>query len=308
MLTGDKRETAINIGHSCRLIKDYSSVVVLDHELGNLNDRLADAFALMSNETTAHSVLVVDGRTLTIIDTDPATKALFTDVAVRADSVICCRASPSQKASLVKTIRKEVKGSVTLAVGDGANDIAMIQEAHLGIGIAGKEGLQAARTSDYSIAQFRYLQKLLLVHGRWNYVRICKYLLGTLWKEMMFYLTQALYQRWNGYTGTSLYEPWSLTMFNTLFTSLPVVFMGVFEKDLAASTLLAFPELYNIGRQNRGFNFRKYFCWSTLAACEAVLIYFLRLTGSMGWPRSQRIKSCTPWVILPSPPASLLSH
>lgn len=274
MLTGDKRETAINIGHSCRLIKDYSTIIVLDHELGDLNHRMAHAFNEMRSDKTAHSVLVVDGQTLTIIEADRAAKALFTDVAIRADSVICCRASPSQKASLVRTIRTKIKGSVTLAIGDGANDIAMIQEAHLGIGIAGKEGLQAARTSDYSIAQFRFLLKLLLVHGRWNYVRICKYLLGTLWKEMLFYLCQALYQRWNGYTGTSLYEPWSLSMFNTLFTSLPVIFMGVFEKDLAASTLLAVPELYNMGQRNRGFNFWIYFRWSILAACEAVLVYF----------------------------------
>ncbi|KIW86236.1 hypothetical protein Z517_01631 [Fonsecaea pedrosoi CBS 271.37] len=275
MLTGDKRETAINIGHSCRLIKDYSTVIVLDHEFGDLHDRLAQAFVQIADEKTAHSVLVIDGQTLTIIDADRATRALFTDVAIRADSVVCCRASPSQKASLVRTIRTKVKGSVTLAIGDGANDIAMIQEAHLGIGIAGKEGLQAARTSDYSIAQFRFLLKLLLVHGRWHYVRICKYLLGTLWKEMMFYNAQALYQRWNGYTGTSLYEPWSLSMFNTLFTSLPVIFLGVFEKDLAASTLLAVPELYNYGQRDRGFNFWIYLRWSALAVCEAVLVYFM---------------------------------
>ncbi|KAI1620105.1 phospholipid-translocating ATPase [Exophiala viscosa] len=275
MLTGDKRETAINIGHSCRLIKDYSTIVVLDHELGNLHTRMATAFADINGDKTAHSVLVVDGQTLTIIDADRASKALFTDVAIRADSVICCRASPSQKASLVKTIRKKVKGSVTLAIGDGANDIAMIQEAHLGIGIAGKEGLQAARTSDYSIGQFRFLLKLLLVHGRWNYIRICKYILGTFWKEMMFYLVQAIYQRWTGYTGTSLYEPWSLSMFNTLFTSLPVIFMGVFEKDLAASTLLAVPELYNIGQKDRGFNLILYFWWASLAVCEATIIFFI---------------------------------
>lgn len=275
MLTGDKRETAINIGHSCRLIKDYSTVIVLDHELGDLHSRMASAFATIDSEKTAHSVLVIDGQTLTIIDADPASKALFTDVAIRADSVICCRASPSQKASLVKTIRTKIKGSVTLAIGDGANDIAMIQEAHVGIGIAGKEGLQAARCSDYSIAQFRFLLKLLLVHGRWNYIRICKYTLGTFWKEMLFYNAQALYQRWNGYTGTSLYEPWSLSMFNTLFTSLPVLFMAMFEKDLAASTLLAVPELYNIGRCHRAFNFRIYLWWATIGACEAVMVYFI---------------------------------
>src|SRR5439155_3944832 len=130
------------------------------------------------------------------------------ELAICADSVICCRASPSQKASLVKAIRTKVNGSVTLAIGDGANDIAMIQEAHLGIGITGKEGLQAARSSDYSIAQFRFLLKLLLVHGRWFYVRISKYILVTFYKEMLFYLTQAMYQAYCGYTGTSLHEQW----------------------------------------------------------------------------------------------------
>ncbi len=130
---------------------------------------------------------------------------------------------------------------MTLAIGDGANDIAMIQASHVGVGISGREGLQAARIADYSIAQFRFLQRLLFVHGRWNYIRTGKYILATFWKEMVFYLVQALYQRYNGYTGTSLYESWSLTVFNTLFTSLPVILLGIFEKDLRADTLLAVP-------------------------------------------------------------------
>jgi phospholipid-translocating ATPase len=273
MLTGDKRETAINIGYSCRLVKDYSTVVVLDHEQGQVDQHMATALTDIQGGQVAHSVVVIDGETLALIEAELPVKKLFINLAICADSVICCRASPSQKASLVKAIRTKVNGSVTLAIGDGANDIAMIQEAHVGIGITGKEGLQAARTSDYSIAQFRFLLKLLLVHGRWNYIRVCKYTLGTFWKEMLFYLTQASYQRYNGYTGTSLYEPWSLSMFNTLFTSLPVIFMGVFEKDLAASTLLAAPELYSKGQRNGGFNIRIYLWWAFLAACEAVLIF-----------------------------------
>jgi phospholipid-translocating ATPase len=130
--------------------------------------------------------------------------ALFVDLAILADSVICCRASPSQKAGLVNAIRERVPESVTLAIGDGANDIAMIQEAHVGIGITGKEGLQAARTSDYAIAQFRFLTKLLLVHGRWNYIRTCKYTLATFWKEFLFFITAAYFQHYTGYTGKFL--------------------------------------------------------------------------------------------------------
>jgi len=185
MLTGDKRETAINIGHSCRLIKDYSSVTVLDHETGEVEQHIAAAILAINEGNVAHSVVVVDGQTLAMIEADKSIRALLFELAIIADSVICCRASPSQKAGLVKAIRKRVNHAITLAIGDGANDIAMIQEAHVGIGITGKEGLQAARTSDYSIAQFRFLTKLLLVHGRWNYVRTCKYTVGTFWKEMV---------------------------------------------------------------------------------------------------------------------------
>jgi phospholipid-translocating ATPase len=91
----------------------------------------------------------------------------------------------------------------------------------------------------------------------------------------MFYLTQALYQRWTGYTGTSLYESWSLSMFNTLFTSLPVIFLGVFEKDLLPQTLIAVPELYTKGQRNGGFNFKIFFAWIFMASSEAIMIYFI---------------------------------
>ncbi|CAK4034379.1 phospholipid-translocating P-type ATPase [Lecanosticta acicola] len=274
MLTGDKRETAINIGHSCRLIKDYSSVSVLDSEAGDVEQNIAASIIDINRGGVAHAVVVIDGQTLASIQSDEAMLTLFLDLAILADSVICCRASPSQKAALVHSIRTRLKKCVTLAIGDGANDIAMIQEAHVGIGITGKEGLQAARTSDYAIAQFRFLVKLLLVHGRWNYIRTCKYTVGTFWKEMLFYLTQALYQRYNGYSGTSLYESWSLSMFNTLFTSLTVIFLGVFEQDLRASTLLAVPELYTKGQRGAGFNLKVYLGWMFTAVCEAVIIFF----------------------------------
>ncbi|EAU39354.1 conserved hypothetical protein [Aspergillus terreus NIH2624] len=275
MLTGDKRETAINVGHSCRLVKDYSTLVILDQETGEVEQTMVKLTTDIHKGTVAHSVVVVDGQTLAMIESDETLRVRFFNLTVLVDSVICCRASPKQKAFLVKSIRTQVKDSVTLAIGDGANDIAMIQEAHVGIGITGKEGLQAARISDYSIAQFRFLLKLLLVHGRWNYIRACKYTLGTFWKEMLFYLTQALYQRWNGYTGTSLYEPWGLSMFNTLFTSLAVIFLGIFTKDLSASTLLAVPELYTKGQRHAGFNIKLYLGWTFMATCEAMIVYFL---------------------------------
>lgn len=281
MLTGDKRETAINIGHSCGLIKENSTILDLSDD--NVSDNIVEVIEshISSLKSAEHSVVVIDGHTLTTIFNESigSLKARFFDLVVLADSVICCRTQPSQKAQVVRGIKARMPNAVTLAIGDGANDIAMIQEAHVGIGITGKEGFQAARNSDYSIAQFRFLPKLLLVHGRWNYVRTCKYILGTLWKEVVFYLSQSLFQRWVGYTGMSLYEPLSATQFNTLFTSLSVMCIGVFDKDLAASTLLAVPELYiSMGQRNGGFNIWIYFGWTAMAVSESCIVFFSMLT------------------------------
>lgn len=275
MLTGDKRETAINIGHSAHVCRPYSEMYILDHNApGNLLDTLKVTLNDVSRGMAPHSVLVVDGQTLATIDDGEELAVLFYDLVVRVDSVICCRASPSQKANLVKAIRRYVPKSMTLAIGDGANDIGMIQASHVGIGISGREGLQAARIADYSIAQFRFLQKLLFVHGRWNYLRTGKYVLATFWKEIFFYLMQALYQRSTGYTGTSLFESWSLTLFNTFFTSLCVILPGIFERDMSPETLLAVPELYTFGQRNLGFNFKQYFGWMGMAIGEAFVVYY----------------------------------
>ena len=124
MLTGDKRETAINIAHSARICKTYSSIVILDHSSGELEQRMATTLLNISKGAIAHSVIVVDGQTLSDIDANETLSLLFFDLVVLSDSVICCRASPSQKASLVKKIRTKVNKSITLAIGDGANDIA----------------------------------------------------------------------------------------------------------------------------------------------------------------------------------------
>ena len=273
MLTGDKRETAINIAHSARICKPYSQVVILDQASGDLEQKLTST--LLEVSTSNHTVVVIDGQTLVSIEKNETLTSLFYELLLVVGAVICCRASPSQKASIVKNIRRKLPKSITLAIGDGGNDIAMIQEAHVGVGISGKEGLQAARVADYSIAQFRFLQRLLLVHGHWNYVRTAKYILLTFWKEMLFYSAQVMYQRWNGYTGTSLYESNSLTVWNTLFTSLPVMLPGIFEQDLSAETLLAVPELYGYGQESKGFDMWKYTWWMLMAAFESQVLWWM---------------------------------
>ena len=280
MLTGDKRETAINIAHSARLVRPGSDIFILDIEKGALEFQLI-ALAEDLQAGSVHSAVVIDGHTLGVVEKSESLSKQFYAIMLRVDSVICCRASPAQKSLLVRTVRSRLgrwgvrKGhGLTLAIGDGANDLAMIQSSHVGIGISGKEGLQAARVADYSIAQFRFLQRLLLVHGRWNYVRTAKFIIATFWKEMFFYLPTAQYQRYNGYTGTSLYQETSLTVFNTLFTSLCTICMGIWEQDLSAETLLAVPELYVYGQRNMGLNVLSYAQWMLLAAIEGVMVWY----------------------------------
>ncbi|EFX02366.1 haloacid dehalogenase-like protein [Grosmannia clavigera kw1407] len=335
MLTGDKRETAINIAHSARICRPASEIYILDASRGDLagqmlhvaeslglrdvgdvadvvaapGDRLWDSFSFWLGRSKAwkpqqqrrnHTVVVIDGHTLGIIEkqqqnagkkatsasifsADADLRELFYTIIPEVDSVICCRASPSQKALLVRSIRQGKETSkrqrqqnpgLTLAIGDGANDLAMLAEAHVGVGVSGREGLQAARVADYSIAQFRFLGRLLLVHGRWNYVRTAQFILSTFWKEMFFYTPAAAYQWYCGYTGTSIYESWSLTVLNTLFTSLCVIIPAIVEQDLSQTVLMAVPELYSFGQRNRGLNPLKYVSWMLVAVAQGVLVWF----------------------------------
>ena len=116
--------------------------------------------------------LIIDGKVLQhALAAD--CQASFLELLVSCKTVICCRATPKNKAQIVEFIKNSTK-SVTLAIGDGANDVSMIQAAHVGVGIYGREGTQALSASDYAIGKFSFLAKLLFVHGIWNYKRLCK--------------------------------------------------------------------------------------------------------------------------------------
>lgn len=126
MLTGDKRETAINIAHSARICLPASEIFVLDYSRGDLEGQMSAALEEIANGCS-HSVAVIDGQTLAEVESNSALKALFYSLIPCIDSVICCRASPAQKSGIVNAIRIHIPSALTLAIGDGANDIAMIQ-------------------------------------------------------------------------------------------------------------------------------------------------------------------------------------
>jgi phospholipid-transporting ATPase len=194
VLTGDRQETAINIGMSCKLISEDMTLLIVNEESAaatrdNIQKKL-HAIRTQGDGTIAMETLalIIDGKSLTYalekgLDKD------FLDLAVMCKAVICCRVSPLQKALVVKLVKKHLK-AILLAIGDGANDVSMIQAAHIGVGISGMEGLQAARSADISIGQFRYLRKLLLVHGAWSYQRVSKTILYSFYKNITLYMTQ----------------------------------------------------------------------------------------------------------------------
>jgi phospholipid-transporting ATPase len=194
VLTGDRQETAINIGMSCKLVSEDMTLLIVNEESkeatrDNIQKKLeairTHATGSMEHETLA---LIIDGKSLTFALEKDLEKQ-FLDLAVMSKAVICCRVSPLQKALVVKLVKRHIK-AILLAIGDGANDVSMIQAAHVGVGISGVEGLQAARSADVAIGQFRFLRKLLLVHGAWSYQRIAKVILYSFYKNIALYMTQ----------------------------------------------------------------------------------------------------------------------
>jgi phospholipid-transporting ATPase len=194
VLTGDRQETAINIGMSCKLISEDMTLLIVNEENAmmtrdNIQKKL-DAIRTQGDGTIAMDTLalVIDGKSLTYA-LEKELEKNFLDLAVMCKAVICCRVSPLQKALVVKLVKRHLK-AILLAIGDGANDVSMIQAAHIGVGISGMEGLQAARSADVAIGQFRYLRKLLLVHGAWSYQRVSKVILYSFYKNITLYMTQ----------------------------------------------------------------------------------------------------------------------
>lgn len=199
------------------------------------------------NGQNAELGMVIDGHSLGFALHDHTEEFLRLGRLCR--SVICCRVTPLQKALVVRVV-KQGEQKVSLAIGDGANDVSMIQEAHVGVGIFGKEGTQAARASDYAIHQFRYLRRLLCIHGRYSYLRVAGIIQYSFYKNMCFTLGLLWFSFINGFTGQTLYDAWVITLYNIVFTSVPPFLFGLFERDLNEDIItqvsLHFPCIHGI--------------------------------------------------------------
>lgn len=290
VLTGDKMETAINIGYACSLLrqgmKQICITVTTSDTIGqdskqvvkdNILNQITNASQMIKLDKDPHAAfaLIIDGKTLTYALEDDM-KHQFLALAVDCASVICCRVSPKQKA-LVTRLVKEGTGRTTLAIGDGANDVGMIQEADIGVGISGVEGMQAVMASDFSISQFRFLERLLVVHGHWCYKRIAQMICYFFYKNIAFGLTLFYFEAFTAFSGQSIYDDWYMLLFNVVLTSLPVISLGVFEQDVSSDVCLQFPALYQQGPKNLFFDWYRILGWMGNGLYSSLIIFFLNL-------------------------------
>uniref|UniRef100_A0A8C0BC53 Phospholipid-transporting ATPase n=1 Tax=Buteo japonicus TaxID=224669 RepID=A0A8C0BC53_9AVES len=265
MLTGDKRETAVNIAYACKLLEPDDRIFTLKSQSRDAcalvmskilegiqkntsaskktSQKLGSVSASPSTQAPGFSAgLVIDGRTLEHVLHD-SLQSIFLELTEKCRAVVCCQATPLQKSIVVRLVRNKLK-AMTLAVGDGANDVSMIQVADTGVGISGQEGMQAVMASDFAISQFRHLKKLLLVHGHWCYTRLTNMVLYFFYKNVAYVNLLFWYQFFCGFSGTSMTDYWILILFNLLFTSVPPIVYGVLDKDVPAEILMQLPQLY----------------------------------------------------------------
>ncbi|XP_039988198.1 probable phospholipid-transporting ATPase IM [Xiphias gladius] len=299
VLTGDKLETAMNIGYSCNMLRDdmnevfvISGLTLLEvqQQLRSAKEQIlslsrvssagdvgrTDMFAddsVFEETIIAEYALVINGHSLAYA-LEPQLEHILLDLACLCKTVICCRVTPMQKAQVVELVKRH-KRAVTLAIGDGANDVSMIKTAQIGVGISGQEGMQAVLASDYSFAQFRYLQRLLLVHGRWSYFRMCNFLRYFFYKNFAFTLVHFWYGFFCGFSAQTVYDQWFITLFNIVYTSLPVLAMGLFDQDVNHQNSLRYPSLYKPGQQNLLFNKRQFFLCTLQGMGTSFLLFFI---------------------------------
>ncbi|XP_075960514.1 phospholipid-transporting ATPase ID-like [Anarhichas minor] len=297
VLTGDKQETAENIGYSCNLLREEMNEVFVvsgnspedvRQELRNaLNSMKPEEDSVLLPERTLGKGVkvipdeVVNGDYGLVINGHSLAYALecsmeleFLRAACMCKAVICCRVTPLQKAQVVELVKK-YKQAVTLAIGDGANDVSMIKAAHIGVGISGQEGMQAVLSSDYSFAQFRFLQRLLLVHGRWSYLRMCKFLRYFFYKNFTFTFVHFWYAFFCGFSAQTVYDEWFITLFNLVYTALPVLGMSLFDQDVNDAWSFQHPKLYVPGQLNLYFSKKAFFKCALHSGYSSLVLFFI---------------------------------
>ncbi|OAY39167.1 hypothetical protein MANES_10G072200v8 [Manihot esculenta] len=290
VLTGDKQETAISIGYSSKLLTiKMTQIIINSNSKESCRRSLGDALLMSKKlitvsgttpDTAGNSggavspvALIIDGTSLVYILDSELEEQLF-ELASKCSVVLCCRVAPLQKAGIVALVKNRTS-DLTLSIGDGANDVSMIQMADVGVGISGKEGRQAVMASDFAMGQFRFLVPLLLVHGHWNYQRMGYMILYNFYRNALFVLVLFWYVLFTCFTLTTAINEWSSMLYSIIYTSLPTIVVGILDKDLSRRTLLRYPQLYGAGHRQESYNSKLF--WTTMidTLWQSAVIYFI---------------------------------
>jgi len=204
-------------------------------------------------------------------------KQKFLQIGEKVNVVLACRVSPKQKADVVQTMRDRFPTKTTLSIGDGANDVNMITTAHVGVGISGLEGQQAARSADFVIGQFKFLKTLLFVHGRESYRKNAYLVCYNFYKNALYVLPQYWFGFYSTFSGQTLYEPLIYQMYNIMFTSVPIVWFAVMDTQFVKNDLLTNTKHYRIGLKDQCFGTAVFWRWFTLGAIKALILMYVCL-------------------------------
>mmetsp|Transcript_6858 Transcript_6858/g.12466 ORF Transcript_6858/g.12466 Transcript_6858/m.12466 type:complete len:1068 (+) Transcript_6858:375-3578(+) len=275
MLTGDKEETAINIAFACKMIDSEMRIVMVKaKESETVLSQLQKALNEVDRERGREFVLVIGDKALIDGLKDDAKHELMA-FAECCTTVVACRASPQQKAELVNLVRHQKPGSFTLSIGDGANDVSMIIAAHVGIGISGEEGQQAARSADYSIGQFKYLRRLLFVHGRECYRRNSYLIVYNFYKNILFVMPLFWLGCFSAFSGILYYNMWTSNFFNMFYAALPIMLFALFDREKHLDVLDHSPKAYELGLKGLLFNSPRFWLWIFEATLQALGVFLL---------------------------------
>lgn len=268
MLTGDKVETARCVAVSAKLVSRTQFIHTITHlSTASGSSAALDTLSLLRSkpETTA---LLIDGDSLSYFLTYH--RQDFISVAVLLPAVIACRCSPTQKADVATLIRQFTRKRV-LCIGDGGNDVSMIQAADVGVGIVGKEGRQASLAADFSITTFHHLTKLLVWHGRNSYKRSAKLAQFVIHRGLIISVCQTFYSIATQLQPHALYRDWLLVGYATVYTMAPV-FSLVLDKDVDEGLANLYPELYKELTTGRSLSYRSFFVWVAVSIYQGGII------------------------------------
>ena len=307
MLTGDKMNTAYNIGLSCNLISSNMKIFKICGLEKKLNSKMEQTnqdeceqiildFAKEFNKFKNHFNsmefsrvnprkikfgILIDEKALRTLNDSQEVQEIFLDIAKDASSVICCRVSPIQKSQVVKMMKNYDKDGVTLAIGDGGNDVSMIMEAHIGVGIYGEEGMRAVQSGDYAIGEFKILRRLLLFHGRTFYIRNTQCILYFFYKNFVFTLVQFIYGFYTNFSGQTIIDDWYISFYNLFFTALPLGARALLDFDLkpedGSIVKKMMPYLYSEIKRYPIFNKLTFFLYLAKGTVHCILNYFLTI-------------------------------